>query len=123
MIFASYAAGVIAALLLVGRLSDEIGRRPVLLPGIALSALSAVAFLLGGDRREPAAPPEERAEVASSFFVVAYVAISVPVIGVGLLAEAAGLRTAGLVFEAAVAALAAIVLVLLAGGRNPADSR
>src|SRR5205807_3409875 len=46
VIFATYAAGVIAALLLVGRMSDEIGRRPVLGPGIALSALSAVAFLL-----------------------------------------------------------------------------
>ena len=48
VIFATYAAGVIAALLLVGRLSDEIGRRPVLLPGIAFSALSAVVFLLAG---------------------------------------------------------------------------
>src|SRR5947209_17020964 len=46
VIFATYAAGVIAALLMVGRLSDEIGRRPVLLPGLALSALSAVCFLL-----------------------------------------------------------------------------
>ncbi len=46
VIFATYAAGVIAALLLFGALSDEIGRRRVLLPGLALSALSAVAFLL-----------------------------------------------------------------------------
>ena len=46
VIFATYAAGVIVALVLVGRLSDEIGRRPVLLPALALSALSAVAFLL-----------------------------------------------------------------------------
>jgi predicted MFS family arabinose efflux permease len=45
-IFATYATGVIAALLLFGRLSDQIGRRRVLLPGIALSALSAVVFLL-----------------------------------------------------------------------------
>jgi MFS family permease len=33
LIFAAYAVGVIAALLLVGRISDEVGRRPVLLPG------------------------------------------------------------------------------------------
>jgi len=46
VIFATYAAGVIASLLLFGRLSDQIGRRRVLLPGLALSALSAVAFLL-----------------------------------------------------------------------------
>jgi len=61
-----------------------------------------------------AAPPEQRAEVASSFFVVAYVAISLPVIGEVLLAQVAGLRIAGLVFAAAVAVLSAVVLALLA---------
>jgi MFS family permease len=45
VIFATYAAGVIVALLLFGRLSDEIGRRRLLLPGLGLSALSAVCFL------------------------------------------------------------------------------
>lgn len=48
LVFATYAAGVLAALLLVGRLSDEIGRRAVLLPGLALAVLSAVAFLVPG---------------------------------------------------------------------------
>ena len=62
---------------------------------------------------------EHRAEVASSFFVVAYVAISLPVIGVGVLAQSAGLRAAGLVFAGLVAALSALVLVLLA--RRPAN--
>jgi MFS family permease len=38
VIFATYAAGVIASLCLFGRLSDHIGRR-VLLPGLVLSAL------------------------------------------------------------------------------------
>src|SRR5438270_8681912 len=46
VIFATYAAGVIAALLLLGRMSDVVGRRPVLLLGLTMSALSAVAFLL-----------------------------------------------------------------------------
>ncbi|MDQ2679524.1 MAG: MFS transporter [Candidatus Eremiobacteraeota bacterium] len=46
IIFAAYALGVIAGLLLFGRLSDEIGRRRVLLPALMLSALSAIAFLL-----------------------------------------------------------------------------
>lgn len=65
------------------------------------------------------APPRQRAEVASSFFVVAYVAISIPVIGEGLLAQLTGLRDAGLVFAGAVAAIAAIVLVLLARYSRP----
>ena len=45
VIFAIYAAGVIVALLLFGNASDRIGRRRALLPGLILSALSAVAFL------------------------------------------------------------------------------
>ncbi|MCW2508758.1 MAG: Transporter, major facilitator family protein [Modestobacter sp.] len=45
-IFAVYAAGVLAALLLFGRASDQLGRRRMLLVGLACAALSAVAFLL-----------------------------------------------------------------------------
>lgn len=48
VIFAVYAAGVIAGLVLVGPLSDQIGRRRVLLPGLLVSALAAVVFLLPG---------------------------------------------------------------------------
>jgi predicted MFS family arabinose efflux permease len=65
-----------------------------------------LAFRAGLAGLGAAAPPERRAEVASSYFIVAYVAISLPVIGVGLLADAASLKTAGLVFAVAVAALA-----------------
>src|SRR5690348_3429407 len=48
VIFAAYAAGVIASLVLLGRLSDQIGRRRMLLPGLVLSGLSAVCFLTTG---------------------------------------------------------------------------
>lgn len=58
-------------------------------------------------------PADRRAEVTSTFFVVLYIAISVPVIGAGEAANAWGLVTAGVVFSAAVAALAVIALVLL----------
>jgi MFS family permease len=49
LIFAAYAVGVVAALLLFGRLSDQIGRRKVLLPGLALAAISSAVFLVPGD--------------------------------------------------------------------------
>jgi MFS family permease len=46
LVFATYAVGVIAALLFAGRDSDVDGRRPVLLACAGLSALSSVLFLL-----------------------------------------------------------------------------
>ncbi|MFQ6397384.1 MFS transporter [Nocardia sp. KC 131] len=48
LIFATYAAGVVAALILFGRWSDMLGRRPVLLAGLGLSATSSLVFLMAG---------------------------------------------------------------------------
>src|SRR5487761_2234250 len=45
-IFATYAVAVLVALLLVGRLSDDIGRRPLLVAGSILLILSTVLFLV-----------------------------------------------------------------------------
>ena len=45
IIFSIYAAGVIAALLAVGSWSDQLGRKPLLLAGLAMGAISAVIFL------------------------------------------------------------------------------
>jgi MFS family permease len=56
------------------------------------------------------APVERRGETASSFFVVMYVGLSVPVIGVGVLANYAALKSAGLIFSAVVAVLVLAVL-------------
>ncbi|WP_281259736.1 MFS transporter [Mycolicibacterium palauense] len=55
-------------------------------------------------------PPERRAEVSSTYFVVAYVAISVPVIGEGVAARLWGLQTAGEAFAVAIGVLAALCL-------------
>ena len=91
----------------------------LLVTGIVVAGVGqGLSFRAGLTGVNSASPPAHRAEVASSFFVVAYLAISAPVIGVGVLAQAAGLRSAGIVFAACVAALAAIVLVLLAGQRR-----
>lgn len=58
-------------------------------------------------------PAARRAEVSSTYFVVAYVAISLPVVGEGLAAEAWGLRTAGVSFAVAVAILAGVCLAAI----------
>jgi MFS family permease len=64
------------------------------------------------------APVEQRGETASSFFVVMYVGLSVPVIGTGIAASSLGLRTAGIAFSAVVAALVLAVLASLARAGN-----
>jgi MFS family permease len=48
VVFATYAVGVLAALLAFGRASDTVGRRPVLLAGLAVAALSSGCFLVAG---------------------------------------------------------------------------
>jgi MFS family permease len=87
--------------------------------GVVAGLGQGLSFRAGLGAVNAAAPAERRAEVASSFFVVAFVALSVPVIGEGILAELADLRTAGLVFSALVAAVAAAALVLLSRGSSP----
>ncbi|GAC1593142.1 MAG: MFS transporter [Acidimicrobiales bacterium] len=44
-VFATYALGVLGALLLVGRLSDQVGRRRVLAPALVLLGVSASLFI------------------------------------------------------------------------------
>jgi MFS family permease len=79
--------------------------------------LSFRAGLSVVNERSPAA---QRGGVASSFFIVMYVAISLPVIGEGVLAQEIGLRAAGLTFAAIVAALSAFVLILSHAHRRTA---
>jgi MFS family permease len=107
-----FAAGLAAsslALLVLGALLAGAGQ--------GLSFRSGLAAI------NSASPPEERAGVASSFFVVAYLAISIPVIGEGVLADATTLRAAGLAFAGVVAAIAAVALMLLARGPGPGPAQ
>jgi len=85
---------------------------PLVLGGVVAGLGHGLTFRAGLAAVNSSAPPTQRGEAASSFFVIMYVAISLPVIGEGLLAEATGLRPAGLIFAATVAALAAVALVL-----------
>jgi MFS family permease len=49
VVFAVYVVGLIAALLVLGALSDHVGRRPVLAAAIALEAVALILFLSAGD--------------------------------------------------------------------------
>ena len=49
VIFAVYVLGLIGSLLILGALSDHVGRRPVLAGAIALEAVALVLFIIAGD--------------------------------------------------------------------------
>ncbi|TFV55595.1 MFS transporter [Mycobacterium sp. PS03-16] len=88
------------------------------LPGLIVAAVVAgvgqgMSFSRGLAAVSDRTPPDRRAEVSSTYFVVAYVAISVPVVGEGLAAQALGLRTAGVGFAVAVAVLATLCLIAI----------
>ena len=49
VIFAVYVVGLIGSLLVLGALSDHVGRRPLLAAAIALEAVAFVLFIIAGD--------------------------------------------------------------------------
>jgi MFS family permease len=46
LVYATYAFGVLTALILAGRISDEVGRRPVLLAALATLTVTTVLFMV-----------------------------------------------------------------------------
>ncbi|MDL9936765.1 MFS transporter [Gordonia sp. ABSL1-1] len=89
--------------------------------GIICGVGQGMSFAKGLAAVVAASPGDRRAEVTSTYFVVAYVALSIPIIGEGIAASHWGLRTAGVAFNIAVAALAAIALILTVIAARRAD--
>jgi MFS family permease len=49
LIFAVYGVAVLAVLLLAGRASDQVGRKPVMAAALASSAVSTIVFILAAN--------------------------------------------------------------------------
>ena len=91
----------------------------LLIVGAAIAGVGqGMSFRAGLAAVSAGSPPERRSEVASSFFLVLYIAISLPVIGEGLASAAFGLVASAVAFSVIVAVLAAIAFVSLL--RRPA---
>ncbi|MFE0425084.1 MFS transporter [Streptomyces sp. NPDC058953] len=105
---------LVAGLLMVGA-SLWARSLPLLVIGGMCGGLGqGLAFRAGLTAVGDAAPAAHRAATVSSFFVVAYTGISVPVIGVGALAVTLGLVRAGLIFTGCVTLVAVATGVWLA---------
>ncbi|MGH3856343.1 MAG: MFS transporter [Pseudonocardiaceae bacterium] len=106
-------AGLIGGMILVGT-SLPIHSLALLVMGAVIAGLGqGMSFRAGLGSVISASPPDKRGEIMSSYFVTLYVGIAVPVIGVGVAAEAFGLIASGMVFAVLVAILAAVALLLL----------
>ncbi|MCP2192825.1 putative arabinose efflux permease, MFS family [Williamsia deligens] len=71
-----------------------------------------VAFARGLSGIATGAPADRKAATTSAYFVITYIAISIPVVAEGLLSRAVGVRTAGIVFACVVSVLALTAGVL-----------
>jgi MFS family permease len=134
VVSAAYVTGALTSLVSFGHVSDKIGHRALVLEGLALSALGVAAFLIS-DR--PAflivghllaglsagiSAAAATALLAPGYSIALYTAISMPLIGEGLLAQATAVRPAALTLAAAVAVPATAVALRLAR-RGPTGQR
>ncbi len=104
LIYAAYVIGNVVSLLFLGRLSDQVGRKVVSLPGLGLTAVGVVVFLFAGS-------------IVSLFFGRLIVGLSVGVLsgtGTAWLAERAGRQRATVM--ATVANLGGVAFGPLLGG-------
>jgi hypothetical protein len=81
-----------------------------------------LAFQAAVSRVAQLARDDDRGAVTSTFFVAAYLGITVPVVGVGELATATGLLTAALALAVLVAMLAVAGVALTAGSAARSSS-
>jgi MFS family permease len=110
------AVAIGCAILVAGMVILAVALQLSSLVGIIAAAVVAgvgqgISFSRGLAAVAERTPADRRAEVSSTYFVVAYVAISLPVVGEGVAAQQWGLQTAGVTFAVAVAILSIICLV------------
>lgn len=97
--------GLVAGTMLIGA-SALTASISLLLAGALVAGMGhGVTFGAGVRSVTDASPSDRRAEVASTFFIVGYIAVSVPVVGMGFGATLMGLRNAAIVFSCAVAVI------------------
>lgn len=115
-------AGIVAGMCLMTAGFAALSFELLVCGGLLAGLGQGMSFRAGLAAVNAEAPVERRGDVASTYFVVLYVALSLPVIGVGLATELFGLRTAGVAFSVLVAVLAGSVLAaLLRAARAPGD--
>ena len=85
----------------------------ILLIGTALGGVATgLGYRCSLQKVNQSAPEEQRSEIVSAYLIACYAGISLPVIGIGLLAKVTGAATADAGFAAFIALLAIVALVV-----------
>lgn len=123
---AAHAAGLcmLAAGLILLATAGAVSSLPLLLAATAIAgAGQGLTFLAGITDVTAVAPPDRRADILSSFYVIVYLGVGLPVTGVGFLATATGLLHAVQYFALAVAAGCLALTAALARRSRPRAPR
>jgi MFS family permease len=92
----------------------------LLIGGVVAGASQGLSFRAALGAITASAPPHERGKVASSFFAVCYVGISLPVVAIGAASNHYGLVRTGEVFGGVIAAISLAALIALTRESSPA---
>lgn len=111
-------AGLVAGMALIAG-SLALASLTLLITGAIVAGLAqGMGFRAGLTAVTVSAPEGRRGEITSTFFVVLYLGLTIPVLGEGEAAKAFGLVSSGIVFAGGVALLAVVVLALLVRHRG-----
>jgi MFS family permease len=103
--------GMLVAIALIALSLASRTLAPLLVGSAVLGFAAGLSIGAGLPAITRLSPEARRAETASTFFLVLYLMLALPVVGVGALTQVVGLRSAGLAFSAAIATLLAACLV------------
>ena len=107
---------VIAGALLIGTGILQAALTVFLCGALLAGVGQGIAFRAGLGAIAAACPGSQRGAVTSTFFVIVYIALSIPVVGIGLAARYLGLVATGAGFAGLVALLCSVALVLVLRG-------
>jgi MFS family permease len=107
---------VIAGALLIGTGILQAALTVFLCGALFAGVGQGIAFRAGLGAIAAACPGSQRGAVTSTFFVIVYIALSIPVVGIGLAARYLGLVATGAGFAGLVALLCSVALVLVLRG-------
>lgn len=116
LVFLAGTAGLIVGLGLVGASLAASSLGQLVAGGVVGGAAQGVSFRAALELVTEASPAAQRSGVASSFFALSYVGLSLPIVGIGAGSRAYGLVHTGEVFTVILGVLTAIALA------SPCDS-